>query len=425
MPLKEIVRPFYLKWLYFRLYPDRRPRHFVSCWDFPEARFEELAALPSGIDWLWLPMTDWHTRIQRTQHLAMALARKGHRNFYVNPHLGREFPQPYYCSRSPRFTMLAERITEAHIHLPSEPVFHHRRLEHAESKAVESACLAMLDGARSKGAVQVVSFPLWLALAVNLRKNRGFPIVYDCHDVLGGFRQVARELVHDEEAMFREADLVVFSSLHLLTTNVAAYPWLERKSVLIRNAVDAKWVAESAARRTEPEEVVIGYVGALDFWFDVDSVEAAARKHPEWKFWLVGRVEDSRIQARLGTLPNVVFHGEMPHSALHDVLASFRVGLIPFQKIDLTIGTNPIKVYEYFSHGIPVVSTRLPELEVFPDLVYLTDDPASFVRELEAAVGESDLEKQRQRFAVANRETWDARADQLCTAVEQFGIRAL
>jgi hypothetical protein len=64
-------------------------------------------------------------------------------------------------------------------------------------------------------------------------------------------------------------------------------------------------------------------------------------------------------------------------------------------------------------------------LEVFPDLVYLTDDPASFVRELEAAVGESNLEKQRQRIAVAHRETWDARADQLCTAVERFSIRAL
>jgi glycosyltransferase involved in cell wall biosynthesis len=350
----------------------------------------------------------------------MALAGKGQRSFYLNPHLGREFPKPFPFSRSPRFMALSERITEAHVHLPREPVFHHGRLRSSESGAVAEACLAMLDAAGSKRALQVVSFPLWLEAALKIRAKRSFPIIYDCHDVLGGFRNVARELVDDEEAMFREADLVVFSSLRLLDTNLLRHPWLSEKSVLIRNAVDAGWVRESAG--SAGGRAVIGYVGALDFWFDVDSIEAAARKYRQWTFLLVGRVEDESIPDRLKHLPNVVFQGEVPHSALHGILSEFRVGLIPFHKIELTIGTNPIKLYEYFSHGLPVVSTRLPEMEEFGDLVYLTDGPASFVEQLERAVAESGTEKRRARRVVAEKETWEARADQLSEAAKRLNV---
>jgi hypothetical protein len=32
---KEIIRPYYLRWLYFPLFPNLRPEHFQDCWRYP------------------------------------------------------------------------------------------------------------------------------------------------------------------------------------------------------------------------------------------------------------------------------------------------------------------------------------------------------------------------------------------------------
>ena len=191
----------------------------------------------------------------------------------------------------------------------------------------------------------------------------------------------------------------------------------------MRNAVDESWLSRSDADRKgsagNVSEIIVGYVGALDFWFDIDAVEKAARAHPNWKFLLIGRVEDKRI-LRLSKLPNIVFVGEVPHSELHKYMSMFRVALIPFLRNDLTMGTNPIKLYEYFSYGLPVVGTALPEMEEYRNLTYLYDQSNQFTGELEKAVAEKDSFLRQSRIGIAHRESWNARVDQLSQAFQKL-----
>ena len=91
--LKDWLRPYYLKWLYFRLKDSNKPDYFRDCWNFPnyhlDSSVKNLLPPPGAeSDVLILPMTDWHTRIQRSQHLARAFAAVGRRSFYLNLHLG-------------------------------------------------------------------------------------------------------------------------------------------------------------------------------------------------------------------------------------------------------------------------------------------------------------------------------------------------
>ena len=88
----------------------------------------------------------------------------------------------------------------------------------------------------------------------------------------------------------------------------------------------------------------------------------------------------------------------------------------------LTRATNPIKLYEYFSCGVPVASSRLPEVQMFEDLVYTADSSASFPECIDRALQETDPEKQRKRMEAAGRETWSNRAKQL---IEILPIRCL
>lgn len=412
--LKELVRPYYLKWFHFRRSPAARPEYFADCWRFPP--LDHASIPPAGVlpDLLFLPMTDWHTRIQRTQHLARILAAAGHRCFYLNPHLGREFPEPWPFGASRRLRLLQPGVVEIHIRLPREPVFHHRKLTAGESSQVVSA-LNPLFGS-SPGLVQIVSFPLWGEVAEQLRQTRGFPLVYDCHDVLGGFRQIARELVEAESGLIERSDLAVFSSQNLLESHLEQFPALRDRSILLRNAVDDAWLAQAPEHPVRSGPPVAGYVGALDFWFDIEAIRQAAASHPDWRFVLIGRVEHEAIRA-LARFPHVEFRGEVPHAGLHRHLAEFDIALIPFLRNELTLGTNPIKVYEYFSHGLPVVSTRLPEMEEFGDLVYLADHSAELVRQMEVAATERDLDLRQRRVERARRETWSARAESLRAAL--------
>ena len=424
--LHELARP-YFRWWYYRIYPARRPSYFTDCWRYPAFTPEEavanvlrplLTAPPERPAALFLPMVDWHARIQRSHHLARAFVALGHPCLYVDPHLGCEYLLPYFFERESRISVLEPGIQELHVHLPTEHVYHRRLLRTGENVRVSRALDSVLGGAHPAGIVQMVSLPIWLDVALALRDRYGFRIVYDCHDFLPGFDNVSRDIVAREQALFDSADLIAFSGRHLMDTTLAARPSARAKSVLVRNAVNHSDFSGPSARARNGDRVV-GYVGSLDHWFDVSALEAAARRYPAWKFLLIGRIEDERVRS-LAKFPNVEFTGEAPYSELPRYLARFDVGLIPFLPNELTRAADPIKLYEYFSRGLPVVSSRLPEVERYGDLVYFADGPEDFSAALGRAMEEAGPSRSDRRKEVARRESWADRAHELLTALRSL-----
>lgn len=410
--LKEYLRPFYLKWFYLPLHPAVRPQAWLDCWRFPlqplQAPVDVPAARPDLPDVLFLPMTDWHARIQRPHHLARELAALGFRVFYLNMHLGREFPQPAVLGGGPKVCRLAERIWEVHIGLPREPVYHHRLLTQGEIRAIVHAFDQVASAFAVRRLATICQFPIWTEAAVELRRTYGGPMVYDCHDLLEGFSRIAPEIISAEKQLYLQADIVVFSAKSLFEKALGRTPSLERKSRLIRNGVEVSHFRMATGGKRK----LAGYVGSLDEWFDVEAVAHAAERLPGCDFVFLGRVEDRRV-LRLERLPNVRFYGEIPYDRLPGYMAEFDIGLIPFLINPLTLATNPIKLYEYFSCGLPVVAARLPEVELYQDLVYIADSPTDFALQVEKAMSESNGELRAARRTVAEQESWTERASQL------------
>jgi glycosyltransferase involved in cell wall biosynthesis len=417
--LKETIRPYYLRWIYFPLRPQRRPKAFQDCWLYPFDKLSESVRLPEATsnlpDLLIYPMTDWHARIQRTQHLARAFASRGFRSICINPHLGREFETTPLWDKAHRLAQLEKNIFELHIRLPREPVFHDRLLSAGEEEIIAEAIGRVLPkGDRPPGqagrpvptrVIQILSFPLWLGVARGFRDEAGFPIVYDCHDLLSGFHNICSDLIGAEGDLLETADLVLFSSQGLMDRYSAV-----KRGMLVRNAASGTGLPacpDKPGGLSHP--LVAGYVGALDSWFDVEAIEQSAALHPQCRFILAGRIEFDPIQ-RLRALPNVEFTGEIPHAQVPELLARFRIALIPFRINPLTLMTNPIKLYEYFSCGLPVVSTPLPEAQAMGDLVYVGASPAEFARQVGRAFEEDDPEQRARRREIALRESWTARA---------------
>jgi glycosyltransferase involved in cell wall biosynthesis len=426
MSARELVRPYYLRWLYFRLFPAARPAEFVDCWKFPTFPLSaaSLASeLPSGTlnpSFLFYPMTDLHARVQRTTHFADALASRGHISYVLNPHLGRQYPSVYLADSSSKLGILRPRLAELHVRLRAEPVYHCRMLTPDESGRLAEE-LSVL-GARSNPPVaQILSLPTWLDAALALRTRFGWPIIYDCHDLIEGFQGISRDIVEAETRLFENADLVLFSSRQLFEQQAGRGPSLRTNFAMLRNATDASHFAEAARKREQRRSGarVVGYFGALDNWFDIGLIQACAARFPNLKFRLIGRIEHAPIRT-LAQLPNVELLGEIPYEKLPEGAACFDVALIPFHITPLTLATNPIKLYEYFSCGLPVVSTPLPEVELFEGLAYIGANAQVFGDGILRALEEEGLAKHLQRIEVARRETWDARAGELLDAVSSL-----
>lgn len=398
-----------------------RPFYLTECWRYPywefpsaEAASVLASASSSEPDLLFLPMADWHARTQRTQHLARALAEAGHRCFYLNPHLGFEYAATYSRCCEHRLAQLAPRLFELHIRLPSEPVIHQRLPSRRESRILYEVLRRSVELSRGGRLIQIVSLPFWLEVAKKLKDSHQCPIVYDCHDHLSGFERLSQEIIGLEAEMFRHSDLIVFSSQTLLDGKTAGLPWLRAKSILIRNAAGTVETPPRQVERARSKKI-IGYVGSLDHWFDVECVRQAALRRADWEYVLIGRIEDPSV-LQLAELPNVKFLGELPHSELDAHLSGFDAALIPFRINELTLAVNPIKLYEYFSYGLPVVSTNLPEVSMFGKLVYIGGNPEDFADKVETAALESDASIRQKRISIARRETWAARARQLQAA---------
>ncbi|MGH7860445.1 MAG: glycosyltransferase, partial [Candidatus Binatia bacterium] len=198
-------------------------------------------------------------------------------------------------------------------------------------------------------------------------------------------------------------------------------------TVLIRNACEHERFARrpDGVFRDPQARRVIGYYGAIAEWFDVDLVRSVARRFPDHLVLLVG-ADTVGCASSLAGCGNVQGIGEVPYDRLPGYLHGMDVCLIPFLINDLTMATNPVKLYEYLSAAKPVVATDLPELReaALDRLVYRTASRDGFLEGVRRALGESSSDPiRRERVEYAARQTWDHRSEALRRAIDELADR--
>jgi GT2 family glycosyltransferase len=375
--------------------------------EIPPFEFDAGQARPGRPDILFLPVIAWSYRRQRPQQLAEALARRGKRVFYGALEGPGEPKEEIVVA--PGVTLLP--LPGVRREDPGD-----RRLSGDALRTVFDALARAREKHELHETAVVVETPFWTPLALALRERFGWRIVYDCLDEHSGFgTNRPGVLAQEEEKLTAEADLVVATSPVLLER-------LSRKSAsarLLPNACDEKLFRDVPDPPPGRGELTVGYVGAVDDWFDADLFEQLARLQPGWRFEVVGGFEGRGVS--LAALPNVTFHGERPHRELPALRGRFDVEIIPFRLTPLTHAVDPVKLYEAAAAGRPVVATSMRSISPAADrgVVRLADTAADFARAIEAAAREGPEAVARRR-AYARENTWDHRAEDL-----DRGIRAL
>lgn len=352
---------------------------------------------------------DWHFRMQRPQHLAAAMAAKGHRVFYISNN--------FVDSTTAGFTVEAldqeGRLFQVNLNVAGAPQIYFDVANADQVSAIQASLAKLLQWTSTVSSISLVQHPFWLEPAQSLPDMR---LVYDCMDHHGGFEDNAANVIAGERILVERSDLLIVTSQWLQDE-------MEGKSqniAMIRNATEYEHFCERPDKvfADEAGRQVIGYYGAIAEWFDVELIRQVAVDHPHALVLLVGR-DTANAEERLAGVANVRFVGEVPYKDLPYWLHGFDVCLLPFRVIPLTLATNPVKVYEYLSAGKPTVSVDLPELSQFEGLVRLATAPADFSREVTAALQPewNTAEHIDARKSFARRQTWAHRAADLDKAL--------
>ena len=192
----------------------------------------------------------------------------------------------------------------------------------------------------------------------------------------------------------------------------------------------------------------VGYLGHLYPGKGMELIERLAPLRPQMTFHIVGgRPTDlSRWRERTIAIPNIIYHGHVPHAETRRYLASMDVVLAPYQRVVLGSGggggaanladwMSPLKIFEYMAEGKAILSSDLPVLrEVLVDrgnaLLRGPEDIAGWADGLSTLETDARLRARigaQGKRDLLERYTWNQRARAIMDAVtgktSQAGLR--
>ncbi|HHB91260.1 MAG TPA: glycosyltransferase family 1 protein, partial [Anaerolineae bacterium] len=225
-----------------------------------------------------------------------------------------------------------------------------------------------------------------------------------------------------EQHLLQRADIVFVSAATLLEAKRRWNP----NTFFVPNGVDYHHFAQPPARL--PADIAslppprIGYAGAINEKLDLSLLAALARQRPDWSLVLVGPILFKRADAltALRALPNVHFLGRKPLAELPAYMHSFDVSLMPYAHNLWTENINPLKLYEYLATGRPIVSTDIPAVRDFRDVIRIADNREAFLQAVEEALIHDRAEDAQRRQAIARQHTWDQRVETLSSIIQGY-----
>ncbi|MCA1846067.1 MAG: glycosyltransferase [Actinobacteria bacterium] len=258
----------------------------------------------------------------------------------------------------------------------------------------------------------------WLYTPVALpvaRRLAPTTIVYDVMDDLASFKDAPEGLALRQRQLLREAS-IVFTGGRSLCRGVQ-----EHRTAgvhLFASGVEPDHYERATTLKRRGLRPVAGYVGVIDERLDLGLIADLAEALPDWEIRMVGPV--AKIDpASLPRADNIVYAGPEPYQRLPEVMSEFHVALMPFALNAATRSISPTKTLEYLAAGLPVVSTRVPDVVAdYGNVVDLQDDGAGFAAACERVRGHDPAARARRAAPLLHRHHWDTIASRMASLVE-------
>jgi GT2 family glycosyltransferase/2-polyprenyl-3-methyl-5-hydroxy-6-metoxy-1,4-benzoquinol methylase len=271
-----------------------------------------------------------------------------------------------------------------------------------------------------KGVLDTLEHPILWTVTYNVpfvERWAKRTVIYDWIDDLSVFPYNQEKLAANHERMLKEADLVLAVARRLIGQAEAARPDI----LYVPNGVEyERFAVPRGVANLAPEftrllqrgRPVVGYYGAVASWLDVALLTETARLRPDWDFVIIGhQLPDAPSLDPLKMQSNVLVLSAQKYETLPHYLARWTAAMIPFKVNQITQATSPLKLYEYFAGGKPVISTPMSECEAFPE-VLIVHDAGEFAQALDRARAQATEREFQTRLQTLGREnSWATRVE--------------
>lgn len=258
-------------------------------------------------------------------------------------------------------------------------------------------------------------------------KDAGNAIIYEYIDAIDEAitGSTSQALIALRSHATTKADLLVYTATMLRAQLGSMRP--ASKYAFVPNGVDASMYIVDERAPVPPSmrsvvanrKPIVGYFGSIAPWIWLDMVTELAQLVPEAEFVMIGPSYGSaRVPDKKQLPTNLHYLGPVSAKKLVLYGSHWSVGIIPFRKGEIAQTTSPLKLFEYFALGLPVVVTDdMHECMQFKDVLGASD-ARSFAAQVRVAIaraGDPSFREAMRELALQN--SWENRALTTLTAL--------
>ncbi len=261
----------------------------------------------------------------------------------------------------------------------------------------------------------------WQNKASDLKEyiKDGYKIIYEYIDDLSADIAGTKEIPKNILDKFNYATIDKDNVYIVATADKLYNDILEKrgpnKLIFATNGVDYEFFQEFNDYKVEEEylkiinngKINVGYYGALAKWFDYELIKEI-NKTNKYNIILFGvKYDEAFDNSQIEKLDNVYYMGVKKYNVLKYYAKYMDILTIPFQINNITLATSPLKLFEYMSLHIPIVTTNMPECRKYKS-VYIAKNHQEFLKNLEQAYKYKNHKTYQQLLTKEAREnSWD------------------
>lgn len=230
--------------------------------------------------------------------------------------------------------------------------------------------------------------------------------------------------ITSELQLVKESDMVICTSRALYQEKSK----INKNTYFVPNAADlshsSKAIDENLAAHPILEKIpkpIIGYFGSIERRIDFDMMQSVINSNPDKSFVFVGPYYAEHVPGWFFNTPNVHLPGPVSYADMPQMLKGFDIAIIPFKKDEVSATIFPLKLFEYLGAGKPVIITDFnPDLKEYTfGAVNFCGNSTAFGEAINNILKNDNAEKQQERLAVAQKNTWAIRADEIEALIEK------
>jgi len=325
-------------------------------------------------------------------------------------------------------------LVEPVLLLPFNNLFCFKKINAFFLKAQLLVLTKLIKKSKSKSNIIWTQYPADLEFIPFLPKGK---IIYDIVDFYySKDKKTNHKLKNADESLIKKADWLFVNSQALLKIKKRQFP--QKKFFLVPQG----FRKESFENKKPPSislkkrfkkipQPIIGYLGEIGHRIDYPLLIDLIRKNKDWSFVFVGpqiKTEQEDKMAKTGfylknlkSLPNFFLIKRQRPNQIASLINFFNICLVPYNvKHKFNLYSYPMKIFEYFYPGKPVVSTPILELKRLQPYVKIAKNAEEFKEEIKKILKEGwpkEYQQKQKKMAIAN--SWENKIEKISEVLER------